>query len=70
MLQMVWALTQHPEDPSRIYAGLGAIFRGRSADASQKGKGDILVSCDAGDSWESLPVELPADRVLMVTART
>lgn len=67
MLQMVWALTQHPEDPSRIYAGLGAVSRGRFTDASQKGSGDILVSSDEGDSWEHLPLELPADRVLMVT---
>jgi len=67
MLQMVWALTQHPEDPSIIYAGLGAVSRGRSADSNQKGEGDILVSRDEGESWERLPFEFPADRVLMVT---
>jgi photosystem II stability/assembly factor-like uncharacterized protein len=66
MKQMVWALVQHPEDPSIVYAGLGAVSRGRSADATQKGSGDILVSQDQGDSWERLPLELPADRVLWI----
>ena len=68
MKQMVWALTQHPEDPSIVYAGLGAVSRGRSADPTQKGNGDILVSADQGDSWERLPLELPADRVLFVAS--
>jgi hypothetical protein len=68
MKQMVWALTQHPENPSIVYAGLGAVSRGRSADASQKGEGDILVSQDQGDTWERLPLDLPADRVLWVAA--
>ncbi len=66
MLQMVWALAQHPAEPQRVYAGLGAVSRGRSSDASQKGKGDILVSEDEGESWQRLPLELPADRVLLV----
>jgi len=66
MQQMVWALTQHPDDPKRVYAGLGAVSRGRSSDSSQKGKGEILVSEDEGESWEPLPLELPADRVLLV----
>ena len=64
MKQMVWALTQHPDDPSIVYAGLGAVSRGRSADANQYGAGDILVSADQGDTWERLPFDLPADRVL------
>jgi photosystem II stability/assembly factor-like uncharacterized protein len=64
MKQMVWALTQHPDDPSIVYAGLGAVSRGRSADANQYGAGDILVSTDQGDTWERLPFDLPADRVL------
>jgi photosystem II stability/assembly factor-like uncharacterized protein len=68
MQQMVWALAQHPEDASIVYAGLGAVSRGRSADATQKGHGDILVSTDQGDSWDRLPVDLPADRVLFVAA--
>jgi len=66
MKQMVWALARHPQDSSIVYAGLGAVSRGRSADASQKGEGDILVSEDQGDSWERLPIELPADRVLWI----
>jgi hypothetical protein len=68
MQQMVWALAQHPEDPSIVYAGLGAVSRGRSADASQKGHGDILVSADQGDNWDRLPLDLPADRVLFVAS--
>ena len=70
MQQMVWALAHDPEDPSIVYAGLGAVSRGRSADATQKGHGDILVSLDRGDSWDRLPLELPADRVLFVAAET
>ncbi len=66
MPQMVWALAQHPDAPGRVYAGLGAVSRGRSSDANQKGKGDILVSEDEGESWVRLPLELPADRVLLV----
>jgi photosystem II stability/assembly factor-like uncharacterized protein len=68
MKQMVWALVQHPEDPAIVYAGLGAVSRGRSADATQKGSGDILVSTDQGDNWERLPLELPADRVLWIAS--
>ena len=68
MQQMVWALAQHPEDASIVYAGLGAVSRGRSADATQKGHGDILVSLDQGDSWNRLPLDLPADRVLFVAS--
>jgi photosystem II stability/assembly factor-like uncharacterized protein len=68
MKQMVWALTQHPENPSIVYAGLGAVSRGRSADATQKGHGDILKSEDQGDNWERLPLDLPADRVLFVAS--
>lgn len=68
MKQMVWALAQHPDDSSIVYAGLGAVSRGRSADANQKGEGDILVSEDQGDSWERLPIDLPADRVLWIAA--
>jgi photosystem II stability/assembly factor-like uncharacterized protein len=66
MKQMVWALAQHPQDSSIVYAGLGAVSRGRSADANQKGAGDILVSEDQGDTWERLPIDLPADRVLWI----
>jgi photosystem II stability/assembly factor-like uncharacterized protein len=66
MKQMVWALAQHPQDSSIVYAGLGAVSRGRSADANQKGEGDILVSEDQGDTWERLPIDLPADRVLWI----
>jgi len=43
-------LAQHPEDPSIVYAGLGAVSRGRSADATQKGHGDLLVSTDQGET--------------------
>lgn len=66
MQQMVWALTRRPDHPGRVYAGLGAVSRGRSSDSSQKGRGDVLVSEDEGESWRRLPLELPADRVLRV----
>lgn len=68
MEQMVWALAQHPEDPSMVYAGLGAVSRGRSADKNQRGSGEILLSQDQGDTWEKLPIELPADRVLWIAS--
>jgi hypothetical protein len=68
MKQMVWALAQNPEERSVVYAGLGAVSRGRSADANQRGSGDILVTYDQGDTWERLPLELPADRVLWVAS--
>jgi photosystem II stability/assembly factor-like uncharacterized protein len=68
MKQMVWSLAQHPEDPSIVYAGLGAVSRGRSTDASQRGEGEILISEDQGDTWERLPLDLPADRVLWIAA--
>lgn len=70
MKQMVWALTQHPEDPSIVYAGLGAVSRGRSADPNQRGSGDILVTRDQGDTWDRLPLQLPADRVLWVASES
>ena len=68
MKQMVWALTQHPEDASIVSAGLRAVSRGRLADATQKGHGDILVSADQGESWDRLPLDLPAERVLFVAS--
>jgi photosystem II stability/assembly factor-like uncharacterized protein len=68
MKQMVWALTQDPEDPSIVYAGLGTVSRGRSADSTQKGDGEILISADQGENWEPLPLDLPADRVLFVAS--
>jgi hypothetical protein len=42
--------------------------RGRAADHNQKGEGDILISEDQGDTWERLPLDLPADRVLWIAA--
>ena len=68
MTQMVWALVQNPTDPSIVYAGLGAVSRGRSADPNQHGSGDILVTHDRGDTWQRLPLELPANRVLWVAS--
>jgi len=68
MTQMVWALTQNPAEPSVVYAGLGAVSRGRSSDPNQRGSGDILVSHDRGNTWERLPFELPANRVLWVAS--
>jgi photosystem II stability/assembly factor-like uncharacterized protein len=70
MKQMVWGLTQHPENPSIVYAGLGAVSRGRAADRTQGGAGDILMSSDEGDTWERLPFDLPAARVLYVASES
>lgn len=39
---------QHPEEASIVFAGLGAVSRGGSADPSQRGTGEILISHDIG----------------------
>jgi photosystem II stability/assembly factor-like uncharacterized protein len=70
---MVWALTPHPTDPNAVFAGVGPVNRGQTVDTStdtspalSDGPGEILLSRDRGESWERLPIELPADRVLWV----
>lgn len=49
-------------------AGMGAVSGGRSADPNQRGRGDILVSRNQGNTWDRLPLELPAERVLWVAS--
>jgi photosystem II stability/assembly factor-like uncharacterized protein len=68
---MVWALTNHPTDPNAVFAGVGATNRGQTVDTSNPqsaaltdAPGEILLTRDRGESWQRLPVELPADRVL------
>lgn len=71
MDHMVWALAPHPDDPDAVFAGMGATNRGQTIDTSSPSiaaftdaPGDIWLSRDRGDSWQRLPLELPADRVL------
>lgn len=71
MDHMVWALAPHPIDARAVFAGVGPVNRGQTVDTSTNvspalsdGPGDIYLSRDRGESWERLPLELPADRVL------
>ncbi|HXG53351.1 MAG TPA: hypothetical protein VNN77_18280 [candidate division Zixibacteria bacterium] len=59
---MVWALARHPFDPRAVFAGFGNVARGHASGPG--GAGDLMFSSDAGESWERLDIELPADRVL------
>ena len=59
---MVWALVHHPEDPDAVFAGLGLVARGHASGTG--GAGQLLVTRDRGESWQELPIQLPADRVL------
>jgi len=70
---MVWALARHPSDANSVFAGIGPTNRGQTIDTSTPDSpaltdapGQILLSKDRGESWERLPLELPADRVLWV----
>jgi hypothetical protein len=72
---MVWALARHPSDRNTVFAGVGPTNRGQTVDTSlptsaalTDGPGDVYLSRDRGESWERLPLELPADRVLWVAA--
>ncbi len=73
--QMVWALARHPSDPNAVFAGLGATNRGQTIDTSSPviaalndAPGQVFLSRDRGDTWQQLPLELPADRVLWAAA--
>jgi photosystem II stability/assembly factor-like uncharacterized protein len=75
MDHMVWALTNHPTDPNGVFAGVGATNRGQTIDTSNPASaaltdapGEIYLSRDRGESWERLPLRLPADRVLWAAA--
>lgn len=75
MDHMVWALAPHPDDPNAVFAGVGATNRGQTVDTSTPSvaaltdaPGEILLSRDRGDSWQKLPLQLPADRVLWAAA--
>jgi len=63
---MVWALVHHPHDSKSLFAGLGAVARGHASGTG--GAGKIIVSRDRGESWEDVPIQLPADRVLWAAA--
>ncbi len=71
----MWALTPHPTDPNAVFGGVGAVNRGEAVDTPSNGSvalidtpGDLLLSRDRGDTWERLPLTLPADRVLWAAA--
>jgi photosystem II stability/assembly factor-like uncharacterized protein len=75
MDHMVWALASHPTDANVAFAGVGATNRGQTVDtftdesaALTGAPGQILLSSDRGQSWQRLPLELPADRVLWAAA--
>jgi photosystem II stability/assembly factor-like uncharacterized protein len=63
---MVWALVHHPHDPNTVFAGLGLVARGHASGTG--GAGQLLVTRDRGESWQELPIQLPADRVLWAAA--
>jgi photosystem II stability/assembly factor-like uncharacterized protein len=63
---MVWALVHHPHDANALFGGLGDVARGHASGSG--GAGKIIVTRDRGESWEQLPIELPADRVLWAAA--
>ena len=63
---MVWALVHHPHDPNAVFAGLGDVARGHASGAG--GAGKILITRDRGESWQDLPIQLPADRALWAAA--
>jgi hypothetical protein len=72
---MVWGLTPHPHDPNAVFAGLGAIDRGdplaptvASAPGVNDAPGAVLLTRDRGATWERLPLDLAADRVLWAAA--
>jgi photosystem II stability/assembly factor-like uncharacterized protein len=75
MPAFMWALTPHPTDPGAVFGGVGAVNRGQAEDTPSNGSvalddapGDVLLSRDRGDTWERLPLTLPADRVLWAAA--
>jgi len=69
MKAMVWALAAHPDDPNAAFAGLGITSRGSVEQRWGQGTpGSIMVTHDRGDSWQELPIALPADRVLWAAA--
>jgi photosystem II stability/assembly factor-like uncharacterized protein len=55
----VWAVTTSPSDSNRAFIGLGSAF----SEAGSR-PGDILETCDRGESWQPLGVNVPAVRTL------
>ena len=71
MDHMVWGMALHPHDPDAVFAAIGATQRGSTFDtysdvtpALSHVPGQVLLSHDRGESWEPLPLQLPADRLL------
>lgn len=69
MQPMAWSLAAHPVDPDTVFAGLGITSRGSVEQRWGQGTpGSIMMTRDRGDSWEQLPINIPADRVLWAAA--
>jgi photosystem II stability/assembly factor-like uncharacterized protein len=54
-----YALTSHPSDSHAAFAGFGDSVRGQEH-VPTYGQGWIMATYDEGDSWQRLPVDLPA----------
>jgi photosystem II stability/assembly factor-like uncharacterized protein len=54
-----YALVNHPTNGRAAFAGIGDNVRGQQGTA-HFGRGSIMATYDEGDSWETLPVEVPA----------
>jgi photosystem II stability/assembly factor-like uncharacterized protein len=65
---MVWSIVRHPYEKGALFAGLGQVARGHAHGEAMAPRGAVLESRDRGESWEPLPLELPADRVLWAAA--
>lgn len=54
-----YALANHPTDAHAAFAGFGDSVRGQNHEPFY-GTGSIKATYDEGDSWQTLPVEVPA----------
>lgn len=62
----LWGFVNHPLAEGGAFLGLGRIYFREHA--RECGPGRIFVTTDRGDSWEQLPVEVPAVRALYAAA--
>jgi photosystem II stability/assembly factor-like uncharacterized protein len=63
MEENVWAITAHPGERDSAFVGLGRAF----SDGTDDGPGILLMTRDRGDTWQTLPIEIPAVRTLCAT---
>lgn len=64
---MVWGLANHPVIDDAAFAALGAASRA-SGRVDAQVPGTLLQTRDRGESWQELPVRLPAPLVLWAAA--